>query len=106
MFTSLEENSVLHIALVEWVPPLITIVVGGLIASVLIPRWQDAHARHHAREARRLALAEELARNFLRYVISWERLLIIAELEAERPEGLSDEEQARKISYVVRRQRP
>ena len=101
MFTVLDEHSVLFIILSEWAPPLITILVGGLVASILIPRWQDAHARYHAREARRLALAEELSRNFSRYTTALSQLHTISKLEQSR--ALDDTERARKLSFVEAR---
>ncbi len=103
MNTVLDENSIAYIALTGWVPPLITILLGGLLASVLFPRWQDQRARYQAREDRKLALAEELARNMVRYVASWNRLRTIAELEASRPDGLTEAEFERKKSFVEAR---
>lgn len=104
MHTVLDEFSVAYIALTEWVPPLFTVLVGGLLASLLFPRWQDSYARNKAREERKLALAEELSRNMTRYVTHWNRLRTIAELEVSRAgAGLSEEEFARKKGFVEAR---
>lgn len=40
---ALNEHSPLQIALVKWVPVLITVVIGGLFASIIFPRWQDRY---------------------------------------------------------------
>ena len=78
MNATLSEFSIVYVVLTELVPPLITVLLGGVLASVLFPRWQARHARYHAREDRRLALAEELSRNMTRYIASWNRLRSIA----------------------------
>lgn len=96
--TALAENSPLAIALAQWVPAGITIVVGGVFASILLPRWQNANARFHAREARRLAIAEEMAKNMERYILSLNRLLIISRAECGNP--LSDAEIRRKEGFL------
>lgn len=103
MNTVLNKHSVLYIVLSEWVPPLITILIGGVLASVLFPRWQDQHARYHAREDRKLALAEEFSRNITRYLVCWRRLRTIAELELSRSDGLTEAEFERKKKFVEAR---
>ncbi|MFA3915959.1 hypothetical protein [Ruegeria hyattellae] len=99
----MDEHSITYIALTKWAPPLITIFVGGLMASILFPRWQDRYNRHRAREDRKLALAEEVAQNMKKYIQAWNRLRAIAELEASRPDGLTEVEFERKKSYVEER---
>jgi hypothetical protein len=99
----LNELSVGYIVLTAWVPPLITVLIGGIFASILFPRWQDRHARYHAREERKLALAEEIARDMARYTTCWSRLRTIAELEISREDGLTDEEFERKKGFVEAR---
>lgn len=96
----LDEFSIAYIALTQWAPPLITVLLGGLLASILFPRWQDRYARYHAREERKLALAEQLSKDMTRYVTYWNRLRTIAELESSRTEGLSDAEFSRKQAFI------
>lgn len=103
MNTVLEENSVAHILLSNWAPSLITILLGGMFASVIFPRWQYAYSRARAREERKHALAEELSRNMRRYASCWNRLRSIAELEATRQARLTEEEAARKRQFVEAR---
>lgn len=91
-----DQNSISFIILTKWAPPLLTVFVGGLLASLLFPRWQDRHANNQARQHRRLALAEEVQRNFRRYISSWNRLRSISQLERDRPNGLSNIEFERK----------
>lgn len=99
----LEENSVGHILLSNWAPALITILLGGMFASVIFPRWQYAYSRARAREERKHILAEELSRSMRRYANCWNRLRSIAELEAARQGGLTEDEAARKRQFVEAR---
>lgn len=99
----LNEHSVAYILLSDWAPSFITILIGGIFASVIIPRWQYHDLRSRSQEERKHALAEELSRNLRRYTISWNRLRSIAELEISKQGTLTEEETARKRQFVEAR---
>lgn len=86
----------------SWIPPLITIVIGGLFASILIPAWQSRFNRSKAASNRRLEIAESVTRYFQKYITSWRRLISISELEREN-NGLLDEQRQLKNSFVIAR---
>ncbi|KZM44084.1 hypothetical protein [Labrenzia sp. OB1] len=96
----LNQHSVIFIALTKWVPPLITILIGGLFASILFPRWQDRYTKSHARAQRRLEILEEVARWAMRYKTEWLRLIAISEHESKKPNGLTKTEMDRKQQHV------
>ncbi|MBB4123972.1 hypothetical protein [Martelella radicis] len=100
MFDNLTEHSVSYIILKEWIPPLIAIVVGGLFASVLFPRWQENFSRNRARELRRLEILEEVSRCANRYIVSWKRLIIISKFELESGEPLEGDPLDRKKGFI------
>ncbi|WP_434052361.1 MAG: hypothetical protein RDA78_24395 [Roseibium sp.] len=100
MFYSIEQDTIYYIALTRWVPPLITILVGGLFASILFPRWQENYARNKAREQRKLEIYEEVARWTYRYGVFWDRLITISRLEKSKAGGLEDAEMERKKQFV------
>lgn len=97
----LDPESPLALMMRHWGPPLITILLGGLCASILFPRWQASYTRARAAAQHRLELAESLASAFARYVTAWRRLIDIARLGVERP--LTDTETERRNSFVVQR---
>lgn len=97
------QPSVAHIIMSNWAPSLITILVGGVFASILFPRWQYYYARARSREERKHTLAEDLSRNMRRYISCWNRLRSIAELEIVREGVLSEEEAERKRNFVEAR---
>lgn len=101
MLTPLDPGSPLAILLTEWGPPFVTIVIGGLFASILFPRWQDIWTRTRAASQRRLDLTQDIASAFEKYVTSWRRLVDIAGLARERP--LTEAEQAQLQSFVAHR---
>ena len=96
----LEEFSVFYIVLTQWVPPLITILIGGYLASILFPKWRDSIVRTRATEDRKLALAEDLSKCLTRYLLNWNRLRTISELEMSRNTGLTEIEHERKKQFV------
>nr|WP_321249049.1 hypothetical protein [uncultured Ruegeria sp.] len=101
MFEALPENSIALIIASEWLPTILTILLGGWFASVLIPRLQANFERNKTREKRRFELAEEVAQNLVHYRMCWERLLSIAKLEQDRKEdGLTEVEFDRKKTFV------
>lgn len=85
----------------SWGPPVITILVGGTLANLLYPRWQNRAAASRSFNDRRFALMEEVADCFPLYVNAWRRLIQISTLEAQR--GLSEDETDRKTGFVTQR---
>lgn len=85
----------------SWGPPVITLLVGGVLANLLYPRWQERAARNRTFNERRFAIMEEIADLFPPYVAAWRRLVQISELERTRP--LSDAESERKMLFVSQR---
>jgi hypothetical protein len=83
------------------IPTLVSIIVGGLFASILFPRWQSRYTRTKTLTEHRFALTEALAAQFQAYVTAWRRLIQISTLETGR--ALSEEEAARKGAFVVQR---
>ena len=102
IFDPLAERSPLLVALTDWMPPLITIVIGGFFASILFPVWQSRFNRSKAASTRRLEIAESVAKHFQKYITSWRRLISISELERDN-HGLSDEQRQLKNSFVSAR---
>ncbi|PSH68602.1 hypothetical protein CU102_12625 [Phyllobacterium brassicacearum] len=101
LFESLNERSFVVIFLSDWVPSLITIVAGGVFASILLPIWQDKSAKSKALAGRRLDIAESVTKSFQKYIVSWRRLMDISKLEQKS--GLSDEQKATKGELVASR---
>lgn len=81
LFYEIEESSVLYLSIKHWIPPLITIIIGGLFASILYPRWQDRFLKRKAREERRLQLSEEILAKITVYIDYWRRVMQLAEHE-------------------------
>ncbi len=96
-----DENGIASLLLRYWGPPTITVIVGGALASLLFPRWQNRAARAKAFNDRRFETLEEIAESFPRYVAAWRRLIQISELEQSR--ALSEEEAERKRLFVAQR---
>ncbi|MEL6266442.1 MAG: hypothetical protein AAFR52_12470 [Pseudomonadota bacterium] len=101
MGDAISEGSLLYIALTNWGPTVFTVGVGGYLASVLFPRWQSGYQMTKQRTARKIEIAESVARNLEGYIIAWRRLIAISKLERERP--LDEVEQARKAGFVTER---
>lgn len=78
-------------------PPLATVIIGGLVASLLIPRLQERFNRQKILAERRLDLLEKVTDTFPRYIISWKRLMEISELGSDM---LSEEQIARRNEFV------
>ncbi|MCA8883337.1 MAG: hypothetical protein KDA50_06260 [Rhodobacteraceae bacterium] len=97
----LDPDSPLSLMIRHWGPPLISILVGGLFASVLFPRWQESWTRTRARSQHGLEMTENLASSFSAYLTAWRRLIDIAGLQQERP--LTEEEKARLLGFVADR---
>lgn len=97
----LDPNSPLALIIKGWGPPLISILIGGLFASILFPRWQDSYTRARAATQHRLDLTEQIASAFARYITAWRRLIDIATLGQNRE--LNDEELERLSGFAADR---
>lgn len=98
LFQALDENSIAYVAMNSWVPSLITVVVGGYMVSILFPRLQRRSQRGTQIEEKKVAIAEDIVQSFNRYIVSWRRLIQIAELGQSRE--LSDDECERLQQFV------
>ncbi|MGO7149018.1 hypothetical protein ACCS52_26640 [Rhizobium ruizarguesonis] len=101
MWSELNDKSIGFIVLKDWVPTLMTIIIGGIFASIVLPAWQERYLRAKALASRRLEIAENVTRNFQKYITSWKRLITISVLEAES--GLNEEQKQTKMGFVVAR---
>ncbi len=73
--------------------PLVLLLVGGITAHILYPRWQDSYLRRKALTERRSALGEDIVALMNGYVVSWRRLIEAAAFLAETPkDDASDDE--------------
>lgn len=97
----LDPDGALMKLLTSWGPPVITVIIGGALASLLFPRWQNRAAQAKTFNERRFALMEEIADLFPRYIASWRRLMQISTLEQTRP--LDEAETKRKMDFVAQR---
>lgn len=106
MFDELKEHSLAFVLIKDWIPALITIFVGGLFATLLLPRLQGRYAARQALADRRADLAGKAAVGFRRYIMSWRRLRQISELEGERAAAqrtLDKAEKERKDEFIAAR---
>ncbi|MEL7215564.1 MAG: hypothetical protein AAGJ96_06475 [Pseudomonadota bacterium] len=106
MWEPISEGSFAYIAFRFYVPILLTIVVGGVVANLVIPAIQRRFEINRREAERRVELRDEIAANLGLYLENWRRLLDIAVLEqARRREGgaLSEDEAERKRGFVQAR---
>ncbi|MGD1923522.1 MAG: hypothetical protein ACFB03_04950 [Paracoccaceae bacterium] len=101
LFEEISKNSIAYLVIESWGPPVLTIVVGGLFASILFPRWQAQYNRGKALGEHKIKLYEEIAEHFSLYIAAWRRLISIARLEKRRK--LSEREMNRKEQFVLQR---
>jgi hypothetical protein len=101
VFEALSETSVAFVVVKDWIPALITILVGGAFATLLLPRLQGRYAAKQALADKRIEFAGKLAVGFRRYIMSWRRLRQISDLEQDRQ--LTKEENKRKLAFVETR---
>jgi hypothetical protein len=92
-------NALLDIVLKEWIPPLVSVLLGGLIASILVPRWQVKFEKGRLYDRRKLELLEQISETFPRYVVNWNRLIYISLHEAKKG-NLSQDEILRKQRFI------
>ena len=98
----IQENTLLHIFLKEWVPALITTIIGGGLIALLLPHCQADFEQSRAHQARRLALTESTVKSFTAYILGWGKLRHITELEVSTGQ-LAPDEHERKNAYVKER---
>lgn len=97
--TDMDHEAVTTLILKEWVPPLISVLSGGLIISLLVPRWQATFERSRLYDKRRLEILESISQDFSRYIDNWRRLIQISHHEV-RKGNLDDDEKARKQRFI------
>lgn len=103
--TGLEEFSPLAIILTGWAPILISVIIGGLFASIIFPRWQDRHIVRKAFVERRQAIIEEVAELLNAYTNIWRRLIQISIHETDLIASDADTSAVveKKMQFVARR---
>ena len=93
-----KERSLAIIVLGQWLPIIFSVVIGGLLANILFPRWQQTFQESRKLIEKKFEISEEIARQFIFYHNAWRRLLYISKLEQENT--LSELQMERKQSYV------
>lgn len=103
--TGLPEFSPMAIVLAEWVPIALTIIIGGLFATILFPRWQDRYIKRKVLAERQQSIIEETAELLNAYTNVWRRLIEISKHEASLLEDGRDIEKAieMKAQFVSQR---
>jgi hypothetical protein len=96
-----QDQSLLYIVLNAWVPAFVTVILGGFVASIVVPGIQRRYQRYQMRLDKKTELCEGTAKAFGRYIVSWRRLRQISELERQR--ALTPEEADRKRGFVAER---
>ncbi len=84
-------------------PSVLSVTLGGYVASKLVPVWQRSAALSKKRSERKVEISENVVRAFQHYITAWERLGTIARLERSRPNGLTAEEASRKEQFINER---
>jgi hypothetical protein len=92
----------LAIALQYWIPPLLSVVIGGIMASFIVPRIQKRFEQNKSISARRLEISEAIVSALAKYVVNWKRLMQISRHEQDTG-SLSDEQKTRKNLFVTER---
>ncbi len=95
---TLDESSLAYIVLSQWMPGLIAVIAGGVLANLIYPKLQRRSQRSAQVEEKKIEIAEALVTSFNRYIIAWNRLMVIAKLGEER--ALKESEQERKKGFV------
>lgn len=89
-YQELKEFSPLAIVLAQWAPVVITIILGGLFASIIFPRWQSRYLERKTFLERRQKIVEEAAELLNSYTTSWRRVIEISRYELQLVEGDRD----------------
>lgn len=55
--------------------PFLLLLVGGIAANILYPRWQDTYLRRKSAAERRGKLGEDVVSLMNQYVVNWRRLI-------------------------------
>jgi hypothetical protein len=92
----------LDIILKEWIPPLVSVLLGGLMASILVPRWQAKFEKGRLYDKRRLELLEKISESFPLYIVNWNRLIHISLHELKKG-NLTPDETLRKQGFIENR---
>lgn len=80
--------------------PMLLLLVGGITAHILYPRWQDSFLRRKALTERRSALGEDIVALMNAYVVSWRRLIEAASFGSQT-DALSAAEQAAQEKQIT-----
>jgi type II secretory pathway pseudopilin PulG len=104
-YQDLKEFSPLAIILAQWVPVVTTIVLGGLFAAIIFPRWQNSYLERKTLLERRQRLVEEAAELLNSYTNVWRRLIEISKYEIKLINDKRDTSTAleTKKQYVAKR---
>src|SRR4051812_25866706 len=86
----------------SWIPPIASVIVGGLLASVLVPRIQKKFEINKSVSLKKIELAEKIAASFPKYIMNWKRLIQISQFEIEKGE-LSEEQKTKKMEFANKR---
>jgi hypothetical protein len=96
-----KEKSFWRVVFEQWVPPIITGVL-GFAAGIYTTHRGDVSAERQLYLTRRVSQAEAVAINFDQYAENWRRLIQIATFEKEKG-SLDEEETRRKNGFVTAR---
>lgn len=109
LYWSPPNGSLVEIVLVEWAPLVFSLIVGGVLANILFPRWQAKIQRAKDLAQRRRELCEEVIQAFESYISNLSRLYSFSfsttvEQKSE-PQGIPDNDNAfsRQQEYVRNR---
>lgn len=104
-YQKIDEHSPLYIALNEWAPVFFTVVIGGLFAVIIFPRWQDRYLNRKTIYDNRVKISEKASELLNSYTTIWRRLIEISHYEKKAHELGGDlaSVRQRKEEYVRRR---
>lgn len=100
MLDPIQPNSLLFIMLDKWVPALITVLVGALFASFLLPRVQAVYAAKRALTDKKLDLVGTVTYRFRKYIVAWRRL---RQLAVVLPQPMDEEDRKRLTALATLR---
>lgn len=78
-------------------PVVLTILLGGIAASVIFPRIQSKYQSRKDAAQRRNSLAEQVIPSFTRYIVRWRRLIEISRYEEEHSLDVTGQERKRRF---------
>lgn len=69
--------------------PAIILVIGGIAANILYPRWQDKYLRQKSLNARKFEIGENIFSLVNIYVTTWRRLIEVSSYEKDTYKALN-----------------